>query len=90
MSTPQWFAQFEREEAMRQDRLDDIRARQRKQDEANLFAHPTIIDGLARFDDLPATKRELLVALLEFAQSFGARQGVRAVRAVMAEVGLTS
>ena len=33
MSTPQWFAEFERDEARRQDRLDQIRAHLRERDE---------------------------------------------------------
>ncbi len=30
MSTPQWFAEFERQEAMREERLDNIRAKQQR------------------------------------------------------------
>lgn len=33
MSTPQWFAEFERDEARRQDRLDQIRANLQRRDE---------------------------------------------------------
>ncbi len=40
MSTPQWFAEFERDEARRQDRLDQIRADMKERD--TLALRPTL------------------------------------------------
>jgi hypothetical protein len=48
MSTPQWFAEFERQEAMREERLDIIRANARRRDADRLYPITMDQHGSAR------------------------------------------
>ncbi len=85
MSTPQWFAQFEREETKRMERIENIRGEQlKRRDTRDMLFDPTIRAALSHFDDLAPTKRELLIALLELVRAFGAQEGVREVREAIA------